>query len=537
MTAASLTTGRPAPLGAERAQRARRLLARHFGPSQLLCDERDGERYRSDASEAKGDLPLAVVLAAKALDIELALSVAAEAGVPIVPRGGGTGKTGGAVPIEGGIVLDTLGFGQIKEINRREGIAVVEPGVILSALHAAVASEGLFYAPDPNSRVGCSIGGNVATNAGGPRAFKYGVTGRYVLGIEAFLVGGQRIQTGRRTAKGVTGYDVSSLLVGSEGTLAVFGDITLRLLRPPESRETLLIAFERMPHAAGAVMAIVAAGLAPSCLELLDLRLLGDDIRHEALGETRRLSEEPRRVSTDAEEVPNAGMSGADSRHEALGAGRGHPEALLLIEVDGDVATCGETRDRIAGVCEAHGARDIQLARDAATRDRMWAVRSNMSATLRASARQKLSEDVAVPREALGELLARLEATSHRHAVRSVAYGHAGDGNLHVNFLWDEPDEAPRVQLAIRELFEHAVALGGTLSGEHGIGVLKAPYLSLEQSPALIALERSIKHTFDPQGLLNPGKIFPRAMAPMAPISPMAPPALHPLPFPPQPAR
>lgn len=486
MNAATPTTGRPAPLGAERAQRARRLLARHFGPSQLLCDERDGERYRSDASEAKGELPLAVVLASKALDIELALSVAAEAGVPIVPRGGGTGKTGGAVPVEGGIVLDTLCFGQIKEINRREGIAVVEPGVILSAFHAAVASEGLFYAPDPNSRVGCSIGGNVATNAGGPRAFKYGVTGRYVLGIEAFLVGGQRLQTGRRTAKGVTGYDVSSLLVGSEGTLAVFGDITLRLLRPPESRETLLVAFERMPEAAAAVMAIVAAGLGPSCLELLDLRLLGDDIRSE------------------------------------LGAGRGNPEALLLIEVDGDASACQEAGDRVAGVCEAHGARDIQLARDADTRDRMWAVRSNMSATLRRSARHKLSEDVAVPREALAELLARLEATSRRHAVRSVAYGHAGDGNLHVNFLWDEPDEAPRVQLAIRELFEHAVALGGTLSGEHGIGVLKAPYLSLEQSPALIELERSLKRTFDPQGLLNPGKIFPRPMAPMAPLPPAA---------------
>jgi glycolate oxidase len=509
MTAASPMTGRLVPLGAERAQRARRLLARHFGPSQLLCDERDGERYRSDASEAKGELPLAVVLAAKALDIELALSVAAEAGVPLVPRGGGTGKTGGAVPIEGGIVLDTLGFGQIKEINRREGIAVVEPGVILSAFHAAVASEGLFYAPDPNSRVGCSIGGNVATNAGGPRAFKYGVTGRYVLGIEAFLVGGQRIQTGRRTAKGVTGYDVSSLLVGSEGTLAVFGDITLRLLRPPESRETLLVAFERMPHAAAAVMAIVAAGLGPSCLELLDLRLLGDDIRLELTGETRCLPEEPRRVSPDV---------------EALGPGRGQPEALLLIEVDGDVAACRDTGDRVAGVCEAHGARDIQLARDAETRDRMWAVRSNMSATLRRSARHKLSEDVAVPREALGELLARLEASSRRHAVRSVAYGHAGDGNLHVNFLWDEPDEAPRVQLAIRELFEHAVALGGTLSGEHGIGVLKAPYLPLEQSPALIGLERSLKHTFDPQGLLNPGKIFPRVPAPLSP-QPLPPPA------------
>jgi glycolate oxidase len=477
MTVSSPFPGGPVPLGTERSSRARRLLARHFGPSKLLLDEQDCERYRNDASEARGELPIGVVLAERALDVELALRVAAEAGVPLVPRGAGTGKTGGAVPIESGIVLDMLGFGQIKEINRRESLAVVEPGVILGAFQSAVASEGLFYAPDPNSRVGCSIGGNVATNAGGPRAFKYGVTGRYVLGIEAFLIGGQRIQTGRRTQKGVTGYDVASLLVGSEGTLAVFGDITLRLLNPPESRESLLVPFEHMQDAARAVMAVVAAGLVPSCLELLDLRLLGEGVRRE------------------------------------LGAGSERCEALLLIEVDGTPAACRDLGERVAGVCELHGARGIQLARDTETRERMWAVRANMSATLRRTARNKLSEDVAVPREALGELLARLEATSQRQEVRTVAYGHAGDGNLHVNFLWDEPDEAPRVQLAIRELFEIVVALRGTLSGEHGIGVLKAPYLPLEQSPALIMLQQNLKHTFDPEGLLNPGKIFPRAPA------------------------
>jgi len=472
---ASPIPGLGEPPGAQRLGRARQLLGRHFGPSKLRVGEQECAPYSRDASEAEGVPPLAVVLAENALDIELALSVAADAGVPIVPRGAGTGKTGGAVPVQGGIVLDLLRFGQIKEIDRRESLAVVEPGVVLAAFQAAVASEGLFYAPDPNSRVGCSLGGNVATNAGGPRAFKYGVTGRYVLGLEAFLVGGQRIVTGRRTAKGVTGYDLTSLLVGSEGTLAVFGDITLRLIRPPETRQTLLVRFERIADAARAVTAVVAAGLVPSCLELLDLRLLGEDVRNE------------------------------------VGAGPGQPEALLLIEVDGDVAACEALARRVGETCEASGARDIELARDAETRDRMWAVRSNMSATLRRTARNKLSEDVAVPREALVELLARLEGTSRRNAVRSVAYGHAGDGNLHVNFLWDEPEEAPRVQVAIRELFEHVVALRGTLSGEHGIGVLKAPYLPLEQAPALVGLQQSVKQTFDPRGLLNPGKIFPSA--------------------------
>jgi glycolate dehydrogenase FAD-linked subunit len=474
--AAASPTGQ-APLGAERIARARRLLARHFGPSKLKVDTQDCEPFERDASEARGQVPLAVVLAHNGHDIQLALTVAAEAGVPIVPRGAGTGKTGGAVPVDGGIVLDMLACSQIKEINRRENLAVVEPGVVLATFQAAVASEGLFYAPDPNSRVGCSVGGNVATNAGGPRAFKYGVTGRYVLGVEAFLVGGQRLVTGHRTAKGVTGYDVTSLLVGSEGTLAVLGDITLRLLRPPETRQTLLAPFARMADAASSVMAIVAAGLVPSCLELLDLRLLGDDVRSQ------------------------------------LGAGAERPEALLLIEVDGSDAECQALGQRVADLCERHGGRGIELARDAETRDRMWAVRSNMSATLRRSARHKLSEDVAVPREMLGELVNRLGGTSERQHVRSVAYGHAGDGNLHVNFLWDEPDEAPRVQLAIRELFEHVVALGGTLSGEHGIGVLKAPYLPLEQSAQLMLLQRNLKQTFDPAGLLNPGKIFPRVPA------------------------
>lgn len=189
--------------------RARRELARHFGPSKLKVDEKDCESFRNDASEAEGELPAAVVLAETSRDVELALAAALQARAPIVPRAAGTGKTGGAVPVNGGIVLSMLGLSQIKEIDRRESVAVVEPGVILGALHAAALREGLFYPPDPNSRVGCSIGGNVATNAGGPRAFKYGVTGRYVLGIEAFLVGGERVFTGRRTTKGVTGYDVT----------------------------------------------------------------------------------------------------------------------------------------------------------------------------------------------------------------------------------------------------------------------------------------------------------------------------------------
>jgi len=468
-----------APGNRQAVERARRLLARDFGPSRLLVDEQDTAPYRRDASEAEGEPPAAVVLAESARDIQLALRAASEARVPLVPRGGGTGKTGGAVPVQGGIVLDLRGFGRIREIDRRESLAVVEPGVVLGAFRAAVAAEGLFYAPDPSSRVACTLGGNVATNAGGPRALKYGVTGRHVLGLEAFLISGQRIFAGRRTAKGVTGYELASLLVGSEGTLAVFGEITLRLLPPPPSTLTLLVPFERMANAADAVMDIVAQGLGPTCLELLDLRIAGGGILAELVG-------------------PELSAEVTGTR------------ALLLIEVDGTEQECEARAGRLRAACRARGAHDDRVAWQAEQRERLWEVRGNMSATLRRSAKHKLSEDIAVPRRCLGQLLDQLAELSRRRDVRSVAYGHAGDGNLHVNFLWDEPSEEPRVQAAIRELFEITIALGGTLSGEHGIGVLKAPYLPLEQSPELIALQRSLKHSFDPLGLLNPDKIFPR---------------------------
>ncbi|MEO8182863.1 MAG: FAD-linked oxidase C-terminal domain-containing protein [Deltaproteobacteria bacterium] len=479
MRAASTPRAQPAPRHSQGALRAQRALERHFGPSRLLVGEQECAPYRRDASEAEGEMPAAVVLVESAADIEHALRAASEARVPVVPRGGGTGKTGGAVPVAGGIVLDLRGFGRIREIDPREHLAVVEPGVVLGDFRAAVARAGLFYAPDPSSRVACTLGGNVATNAGGPRALKYGVTGRHVLGIEAFLMSGQRIFAGRRTQKGVTGYDLASLLVGSEGTLAVFGEITLRLLPPPPATLTLLVPFERMAQAADAVMDIVARGLGPTCLELLDLRISGGGILAELVG-------------------------------PELGAAVTGTEALLLIEVDGSEQECEARAEQLRAACRARGAQDDRVAWQADQRERLWEVRGNMSATLRRTARHKLSEDIAVPRRCLGRLLDELAALSRRREVRSVAYGHAGDGNLHVNFLWDDPSEAPRVQAAIRELFELTIALGGTLSGEHGVGVLKAPYLPLEQAPELIALQRNLKQTFDPEGLLNPGKIFPR---------------------------
>lgn len=459
----------PPPSAAAR-DKALRLLERALGPSKVLTDPDGCAGFVRDESEAEGALPFAVVRAESGADILAALAVAREAEVPITPRAAGTGRTGGAVPRSGGIVLSTLGMDQIKEIDRREMLAVVEPGVVLGALHAAVEAEGLFYPPDPNSVESCALGGNVAENAGGPRAFKYGVTREYVLGVEAFLIGGQRVAPGRRTVKGVTGYDVTALLVGSEGTLAVFGDITLRLVPKPPSVMTLLALFADVRAASVAVANMTGAGLVPRCIELLDSHTLA------------------------------AMRAAGNDFPEAAGA-------LLLIEVDGEPGETEAQAERVGNACD--GALEVLVAQDAGQREKLWSARRDMSRAVRKLTRFKLSEDVVVPRQQIPELLDRVAQSCEALRVRHLTYGHAGDGNLHVNFLWDHEHEAPAVERAIEQLFRDVVALRGTLSGEHGIGVLKAPYLHLEQSSELIQLQRDIKRVFDPGGLLNPGKIFP----------------------------
>jgi glycolate oxidase len=453
--------------------KARLLLERALGPSKVLTERDSCERFAGDESEAEPRIPDAVVLAESADDILAALAVAREAEVPITPRAAGTGRTGGAVPVAGGIVLSTMGMKSIKEIDRREMIAVVEPGLVLADLYDAVEAEGLFYPPDPNSFKDCALGGNVAENAGGPRAFKYGVTREYVLGLEAFLIGGQRIRTGRRTRKGVTGYDVTALLVGSEGTLAVFGDITLRLIPKPAAVMTLLALFPDVRAASVAVAEMTGAGLIPRCIELLDSHTLA------------------------------AMRAAGNAINESAGA-------MLLIELDGEPATCEAEAERVAAACE--NALDVLVAHDAAQREKLWAARRDMSHAVRRLAKKKLSEDVVVPRQKIPELLDCVAKTCETLGVRHLTYGHAGDGNLHVNYLWDDESEIAGVERAIESLFRDVISLGGTLSGDHGIGVLKAPYLPLEQSPELITLQRDLKRVFDASGLLNPGKIFPTPM-------------------------
>lgn len=442
-----------------------------LGPSKVLTGS-SCEAYTRDDSSAEGQTPCAVVFAQTTSDIEHTLRTAAAYGVPVTPRGAGSGRVGGATTVQGGIVLCPIGMNTIKDIDRREQVAVVGPGVILSDLHAAAEGENLFYPPDPSSLGVCTIGGNVATNAGGPRAFKYGVTRNYVLGMDVTLVDGSTFFAGRRTRKGVTGYDVAGLVVGSEGTLGVIGDITLQLVSKPAEVMTLLALFNDVHHAGECVSRLIEKGVRPRCIELLDEPTL-DAVR--------------------------AAGNPIDAR----------AKALLLIEIDGEPHALEHDASLIEGVCSDVKAQELLVAQDGAQRARLWAARRDMSYAIRKLTRHKLSEDVVVPRKHIGALLEHVARVSERTGIRSLTYGHAGDGNLHCNYLWNEPDEIPRVEQSIEQLFHKVVELGGTLSGEHGIGVLKAPYLPLEQPEPLIALQRRLKHAFDPQGILNPGKIFP----------------------------
>lgn len=460
------------PLSPVALDKAKSWLDHALGPSKVVTSKAELERYAMDDSDVPGKVPDVVVLAESAEDVRKTLEVAERAEVPVTPRASGTGRVGGAVPLAGGIVLVTLGMASIKEIDRAELLAVVEPGVITGDFHEAVEREGLFYPPDPNSLKMCALGGNLAANAGGPRALKYGVTGDYVLGVEAVLMGGRQIRAGRRTTKGVTGYDVTSLLVGSEGTLGVFTEATVRLIPKPDEVATLLALFENVRAAGAAVAGIIAKGLVPRCIEMLD---------EATLGAVRR-----RGVAID----------------ERAGA-------MLLIEVDGDARRCEAEAARVGDACASAKAIEVLVAQNEAQRARLWAARREMSPAVRSLSRHKLSEDVVVPRQSIVELLERVARTSEKTGVRTLTYGHAGDGNLHVNFLWDEDEERPRVDRAIEQLFRDVVELRGTLSGEHGIGILKAPFLPLEHSEELIGLQREIKAVFDPKGLLNPGKIFP----------------------------
>ncbi len=419
-----------------------------------------------DESGAGDYLPDFVVKAANTEEVAAVVKIANQHAVPLVARGGGSGKSGGCLAVAGGIVLSLADFNRIKEVRLEDDLMIVEPGVTTGAVQKTAEAEGRFYPPDPGALAWCTIGGNVAENAGGPRACKYGVTRDYVLGLEAVTGAGDIIRVGRRSKKGVVGYDLTSLLCGSEGTLAVITEITLQLVANPSQVVAAFLTYVDLSKALEATQRIAAAGFRPRVLELFD---------RTALAAFRSVL--PR--------LPSGG-------------------AALLVELDGATALDAEL-ERMAGVAGG----DAVLAPDSRAQNELWQARRHLSETLRKTAKHKLSEDICVPRGALAKMCDVLQGIADQHCLRHAAYGHAGDGNLHVNFFWDDEVQWPAVDAALKDTFKAALALGGTLSGEHGVGLLKREFLTWEQAPKVVSIERQLKAVFDPGAVLNPYKMFP----------------------------
>jgi glycolate oxidase len=445
------------------------------GPDHVRRDAAARMEYGTDALK-RGHPADLVVLPADTREIAAVARLCHEMRVPLVPRGAGTGYTGGAVPVAGGIVLSLERLNRILEIDAENLLAVVQPAVITGDLQDAVEARGLFYPPDPQSLKESSIGGNVAECAGGPRAFKYGVTKRYVLALETVLPSGEIVRTGSKAVKNVVGYDLTQLLVGSEGTLAIVTEITLRLMPKPPAVSTLRACFADVPTAARAVSALLRRRVVPVTLELVDNDSLDAVARH------------------------------VGARLAPAGTG-----ALLLVEVDGTPEAVAAEALEVAAACREVGALEVLIAADEVERAQLWRVRRELSYALRPIAPRKINNDVVVPRGRVPELFVLVERLRAAYDLRIPCFGHAGDGNIHVNIMIDpaDADQMRRAEAAVRELFAGVVALEGSISGEHGIGFSKAPYLSLELSPETIALMKRVKHAFDPHGILNPGKIFP----------------------------
>jgi glycolate oxidase len=446
--------------------------------ASVSTDEAVLDATRDDRSGLRSPWrPLAVVRAHSVADVQATLRLASETGTPVVPRGAGTGLAGGAVASEGAIVLDLSAMNRILEIDEANELAVVEPGVLNGDLNDTVRPLGLWYAPDPASRAISSIGGNIATNAGGLLCAKYGVTREAVLGLAVVLADGRLLRTGHRTVKGVTGYDLTALMTGSEGTLGVIVEATVRLRPVPVGEPvTIAAAFTDVEAAAAACAAVAAARLKPAVLELID----------------------PAGVARVAEFLGAAELAGTPL--ELLAPG----ETFLLAQTDGAAAL--PEAEAIGAVLAAAGGR-VTRAATVGEGERLLAIRRAMHPAL-ASRGQVLIEDVAVPRSELPEMFRAIERIGREHGLEIPTLAHAGDGNLHPNFVF-EGDEVPeRVWAAADEMFRVAVALGGTLTGEHGVGVLKRRWLRAELGDDQWRLQREVKRVFDPAGILNPGVMF-----------------------------
>ena len=446
----------------------------------VLDDPSSRENYGTDGTRQGFPADL-VVIPGSTHEVSQLARLCNDERVPIVARGAGTGYTGGAVPTRGGIVLSLERMNRILEIDQLNLLARVQPNVITGDLQDAVERVGLFYPPDPASLRQSAIGGNVAECAGGPRAFKYGTTKRYVLALEAVLATGDVIHTGSKAVKNVVGYDLTQLLVGSEGTLAIITEITLRLIPKPEARATLLAEFGDISHAVDAVTQLIQRRVVPAAVELVD----GPSLAALAAYAGRPMA------------TPGAG-------------------AVLIVEVDGSHASVGPDILLVEDACRTARAILLKRAASDAERDDLWGLRRELSPALKKISNIKLNNDIVVPRGRIPELFSLVKKIEAESGLPIASFGHAGDGNIHVNIMIPETGSAQqraenrqRGERAVRQLFEGVVGLEGSISGEHGIGFTKAPYLGLELSPEQIAVMKRVKAAFDPNGILNPGKIFP----------------------------
>ncbi|HYC77109.1 MAG TPA: FAD-linked oxidase C-terminal domain-containing protein [Planctomycetota bacterium] len=461
-------------MSTDRRDALRAELLRRLGPEVVAADPADRRLASSDASRLYGDC-LAVLRPRTEEETVAAVRAAVDLGVALTPRGAGTSPTGSAAATPEQAVLDFARMNRIVDVDARDLVAVVEPGVLCGDLQARCEALGLFYPPDPASSRTSTLGGNVATCAGGLRAVKYGVTRDYVLGLRAVLGTGEVLEVGGRHLKSVVGYDLVRLFVGSEGTLGAFTRLTLKLLPKPEACETVLASFADEAGALAGADAVLAAGVLPRALEYLDRDVL--EITAGFLGE-----------------APPAGIG-----------------SRLLVEVDGDAASCGRAADRAVAALSAAGAVESRRAADAVERDRLWRGRRAISPAVYRASPAKRSEDLGVPRSRLAAAIAEIKAVGRAEGLRVLAYGHAGDANLHVNFLYDpaRPGELERLRAATSRAVDVALAHGGTVSGEHGVGLKKLDAARRELSPRALALMRGIKTLFDPRGVMNPGKAIP----------------------------
>ncbi|HEX6915024.1 MAG TPA: FAD-linked oxidase C-terminal domain-containing protein [Chitinophagaceae bacterium] len=448
------------------------------GDVHVLVDEESLEKYSRDQTEQLSYFPEVVLKPGSAEEIAAIMRICNADRIPVTPRGAGTGLSGGALPQLGGVVISTERLNRILQIDDENLQVVTEPGVITEVLQNAVKEKGLFYPPDPSSRGSCFIGGNIAENSGGPKAVKYGVVKDYVLNLEVVLPTGEVIWTGANVLKNATGYNLTQLMVGSEGTLGIVTKIVLRLLPYPAYELLMLVPFSSLERAGAAVSAIFRAGFIPSCLELVEV----DALRIVA-------------AMVDSNAVP----VGDDV------------EAHLLVEVDGNNSdVLMSEMEAISGLLSEYGAGDILFAEDAQQKAELWKLRRRVAEAVKLDG-YTIEEDTVVPRAALPELIRGVKSLGKQHGFEAVCYGHAGDGNLHIRIkkpgtLNSQEDEA--MVKGLRALFQLVHSLGGTISGEHGIGLVQKNYMDIVFDEAALRLMRGIKQTFDPNNILNAGKIF-----------------------------